>query len=156
MGFATSRSASKAQKQSYDAMKDQVMNEVRKTFRPEFLNRLDDIIVFHELSREQLNNIVEIMVKDLQRRLADRKMGLELSKGAKNWLADAGYDPTYGARPLRRAIERHVENPVSNRILAGDFKEGDTIMVDVVDDELVFSAKQAEPPAERRKGTGGK
>jgi ATP-dependent Clp protease ATP-binding subunit ClpC len=123
-------------------MKDQVMGEVRKVFRPEFLNRLDDILVFHELTREQLGDIVELMVKDLQKRLAERKLTLELTKPAKNWLADVGFDPTFGARPLRRAIERYVENPLSGKILAGDFKEGDSIVVDQVDGELVFSKKE--------------
>ena len=142
IGFATPKSATKAQKQSYENMKEQVMAEVRKTFRPEFLNRLDDIIVFHELSREQLGSIVELMIKDLQKRLAERKLNLELSKPAKTWLADMGYDPTYGARPLRRAIERYLENPLSSQMLAGEFREGDTVIVDLVDDELVFSKKE--------------
>jgi ATP-dependent Clp protease ATP-binding subunit ClpC len=123
-------------------MKEQVMAEVRKTFRPEFLNRLDDIIVFHELTREQIGEIVELMVKDLQKRLAERKLKLELTKSAKNWLGDAGYDPTFGARPLRRAIERYMENPLSSKILSGEYKEGDTAIVDLVDDELVFSKKE--------------
>jgi ATP-dependent Clp protease ATP-binding subunit ClpC len=139
IGFATPKSATKAQRQSYEAMKDQVMSEVRKAFRPEFINRLDDILVFHELSKEQLSKIVELMVRDLQNRLAERKLTLELAKAAKTWLADAGFDPVYGARPLRRAIERYVENPLSSKILVGEFKEGDTIIVDLVDDELVFS-----------------
>jgi len=139
IGFAAPKSATKAQKQSYENMKDQVMSEVRKAFRPEFINRLDDIIVFHELDREQIGLIVELMLKDLQKRLAERKLKLELTKSAKNWLADAGYDPMYGARPLRRAIEKHVENPLSSRILAGEYKEGDTILVDLVDDELTFN-----------------
>jgi ATP-dependent Clp protease ATP-binding subunit ClpC len=136
IGFAT---ATKAQKQSYDNMKDQVLAEVRKTFRPEFINRLDDIIVFHELSREQIGEIVELMLKDLQKRLSERKLKLELTQSAKNWLADTGYDPTYGARPLRRAIERYVENPLAGKILSGEYLEGDTIIVNLVDDELVFS-----------------
>jgi ATP-dependent Clp protease ATP-binding subunit ClpC len=139
IGFATPKSATKAQRASYENMKEQVMAEVRKTFRPEFLNRLDDILVFHELSREQIGEIVELMVKDLQKRLSERKLKLELTKSAKNWLADAGYDPTFGARPLRRAIERYVENPLSSKILSGEYKEGDTVVVDLVDDELVFS-----------------
>jgi ATP-dependent Clp protease ATP-binding subunit ClpC len=143
IGFATPKSATKAQRQSYENMKEQVLAEVRKNFRPEFLNRLDDIIVFHELTREQIGAIVELMVRDLQKRLAERKLKLELTKPAKNWLADAGYDPTFGARPLRRALERHVENPLSSKILAGEFKEGDTVIVDLVDDELVFSKKEA-------------
>ncbi len=142
IGFVTPKSATKAQKQAYDAMKEHVMAEVRKTFRPEFINRLDDIIVFHELTREQIGAIVELMVKDLQKRLAERKLKVELTEAAKNWLADAGYDPTYGARPLRRAIERFVENPLSSKILAGEYKEGDTICVDLVEDELVFSKKE--------------
>ncbi len=143
IGFATPKSATKAQRQSYENMKEQVLAEVRKNFRPEFLNRLDDIIVFHELTREQIGAIVELMVRDLQKRLAERKLKLELTKPAKNWLADAGYDPTFGARPLRRALERNVENPLSSKILAGEFKEGDTVLVDLVDDELVFSKKEA-------------
>ena len=143
IGFATPKSATKAQRQSYENMKEMVLAEVRKNFRPEFLNRLDDIIVFHELTREQIGAIVELMVRDLQKRLAERKLKLELTKPAKNWLADAGYDPTFGARPLRRALERHVENPLSSKILAGEFKEGDTVIVDLVDDELVFSKKEA-------------
>jgi ATP-dependent Clp protease ATP-binding subunit ClpC len=142
IGFATPKSATKAQKQSYENMKDQVLSDVRKTFRPEFINRLDDIIVFHELNREQIGSIVELMVKDLQNRLAERKLKLELTRSAKNWLADTGYDPIYGARPLRRAIEKYVENTLSSKILSGDYKEGDTIIVDLVDDELVFSQKE--------------
>ena len=141
IGFAAPKDATRAQRQSYEAMKEQVMAAVRKTFRPEFLNRLDDIIVFHELAKEQLNQIVDLMIKDLQKRLAERKLNLELTSPAKTWLADAGFDPTYGARPLRRAIERYLENPLSTKILAGEFKEGDTVMVDLVDDELVFSKK---------------
>jgi ATP-dependent Clp protease ATP-binding subunit ClpC len=142
IGFATPKSATKAQRQSYENMKDQVLAEVRKTFRPEFLNRLDDIIVFHELTREQIGQIVEIMLKDLQNRLSERKLKLELTKDAKDWLANAGYDPTFGARPLRRAIERNLENPLSSKILSGEYKEGDTVVVDLVDDELDFRRKK--------------
>lgn len=141
IGFATPQSASKAQRESYENMKEQVLDEVRKTFRPEFLNRLDDIIVFHELTRGQIGEIVELMLRDLQKRLSERKLNLELTKPAKNWLADTGYDPTFGARPLRRAIERYLENPFSSKILAGEYQEGDTVIVDLVDDELVFSKK---------------
>jgi ATP-dependent Clp protease ATP-binding subunit ClpC len=141
IGFATPKNATKAQRQSYEIMKEQVLAEVRKTFRPEFINRLDDIIVFHELTREQIGDIVEIMLKDLQNRLSERKLKLELNKSAKNWLADTGYDPTFGARPLRRAIERYLENPLSSKILSGEYKEGDTIVVDLVDNELDFHRK---------------
>jgi ATP-dependent Clp protease ATP-binding subunit ClpC len=143
IGFATPKDKAKAKKQSYEAMKEKVMTEVKKTFRPEFLNRLDEIIVFHELTEEQLRNIVELMVKDLQKRLAERKLGIELTKEAKSWLAKEGYDPTFGARPLRRVIERSVENPLSAKLLRGEFKEGDTIKVNIGKDGLTFTAKAA-------------
>jgi ATP-dependent Clp protease ATP-binding subunit ClpC len=141
LGFATKRDEARAHKQSYEDMKEKVMAEVKKTFRPEFLNRLDDIVVFHELTAEQLRNIVDLMAKDLQERLAERKLGVELTEKAKSWLAKAGYDPLYGARPLRRAIERYVENPLSTKVLQGEFKEGDTIKVDLKGDALTFTAK---------------
>jgi ATP-dependent Clp protease ATP-binding subunit ClpC len=143
IGFATPKDKAKAEKQSYEAMKEKVMTEVKKTFRPEFLNRLDEIIVFHELTEEQLRNIVELMVKDLQKRLAERKLGIELTKEAKSWLAKEGYDPTFGARPLRRVIERSVESPLSAKLLRGEFKEGDTIKVNIGKDGLTFTAKAA-------------
>jgi ATP-dependent Clp protease ATP-binding subunit ClpC len=122
-------------------MKEKVMTEVKKTFRPEFLNRLDEIIVFHELTEEQLRSIVDLMVKDLQKRLAERKLDIELTEKAKSWLAKEGYDPVFGARPLRRIIERYVENPLSTRLLRGEFKEGDTVKVDLGDGGLTFVAK---------------
>ena len=143
IGFAKPKDADKAKKQSYEAMKEKVMTEVKKTFRPEFLNRLDEIIVFHELTEEQLRQIVELMVKNLQKRLAERKLGIELTEEAKSWLAKEGYDPTFGARPLRRVIERSVENPLSAKLLRGEFKEGDTIKVNIGKDGLTFTAKVA-------------
>ncbi len=143
IGFATPKDTARAKKQNYEAMKEKVMTEVKKTFRPEFLNRLDEIIVFHELTEEQLRHIVELMVKDLQKRLAERKLGIELTEEAKSWLAREGYDPTFGARPLRRLIERSVENPLSSKLLRGEFKEGDTIKVNIGKDGLTFTAKAA-------------
>jgi len=141
IGFATAKGETKARQQSYESMKEKVMGEVKKTFRPEFLNRLDEIIVFHELTEEQLRNIVDLMVKDLQKRLAERKLGVELTEKAKAWLAKEGFDPIYGARPLRRAIERYVENPLSTKLLRGEYGEGDTIIVDLGDEGLTFTAK---------------
>ncbi|MDP2729703.1 MAG: AAA family ATPase [Dehalococcoidales bacterium] len=139
LGFATQRGGAMARQQSYEDMKEKVLNEVKKTFRPEFLNRLDDIIVFHELSEEQLRQIVDLMVKDLQERLAERKLKLEMTDAAKSWLAKVGFDPLYGARPLRRAIERYVENPLSTKVLQGEFKEGSSVVVDLTDDTLTFT-----------------
>jgi len=143
IGFAAQKNKAKAQKQSYESMKEKVLGEMKKVFRPEFLNRLDEVIVFHELTEEQLREIVDLLIRDLQKRLAERKLGLELTKKAKDWLAKEGYDPLYGARPLRRAIERYVENPASTKILRGEFKEGDTIKVGLVKNELTFKVKAA-------------
>jgi ATP-dependent Clp protease ATP-binding subunit ClpC len=145
LGFATRKDKAAAQKQSYEEMKKKVLTELQKQFRPEFLNRLDDIIVFHELSEEQLGKIVDLMVNDLEKRLAERKVGLELTEKAKLWLAKEGYDPVYGARPLRRVIERQVENPLSSKLLRGELKEGDTVKVDLNKEgkELTFKTKAA-------------
>ena len=142
MGFAASKDKARARKSGYEQMKGKVMAEVKKTFRPEFLNRIDEIIVFHELTEEQLRSIVELLVGDLQKRLADRKLGVEITQEAKAWLTEVGYDPTYGARPLRRAIERYVENPLSSKLLQGEFSPGDTIIVERGADELIFSVKE--------------
>jgi ATP-dependent Clp protease ATP-binding subunit ClpC len=136
-----------AEQRSYEDMKEKVMAEVRKTFRPEFLNRLDEIIVFHELTEEHLREIVELMVKDLQQRMIERKLDIVLTEEAKSWLARTGYDPLYGARPLRRAIERYVENPLSGKVLAGEFKDGDTVMVDLEDEQLTFKVEVAKASA---------
>jgi ATP-dependent Clp protease ATP-binding subunit ClpC len=143
IGFAKSREGAKASKQGYEDMKEKVLGEVRKTFRPEFLNRLDEVIVFHQLTEEQLRSIVDLMVRDLQKRLGERKLGLEVTDAAKSWLAKEGFDPVYGARPLRRAIERYVENPLSTKLLRGEFSEGDTVTVDLGEGELTFTAKVA-------------
>ena len=143
MGFATSKDKDKAQKSSYEQMKEKVMAEVGKTFRPEFINRIDEIIVFHELTEEQLRSIVDLLIKDLQKRLADHKLGIEITEKARSWLAEVGYDPTYGARPLRRAIERYVENPLSTKLLQGEFSPGDIVTVDYGADGLIFSIKEA-------------
>jgi ATP-dependent Clp protease ATP-binding subunit ClpC len=143
IGFAARKGEARTRKRSYEGMKEKVMAEVKKSFRPEFLNRLDEIIVFHELTEEQLRNIVELMVIDLQKRLAERKLGVEITEAAKSWLAKEGYDPLFGARPLRRALEHAVENPLSTKLLRGEFKEGDTIVVDLADDGLTFTTKAA-------------
>jgi len=143
IGFTTEDGQKASKEQSYEKMKSKVMAEVRKTFRPEFINRVDGIIVFHELSQEQLQKIVDLMAKDVAGRLAERKITLEISDKAKAWLARIGYDPTYGARPLRRAIERHLENPLSSKLLSGGFKEGDTVLVSLKGDKLTFKKKKS-------------
>ncbi|HEY8773466.1 MAG TPA: ATP-dependent chaperone ClpB [Gaiellaceae bacterium] len=121
--------------------------QLREVFRPEFLNRIDEIVEFHPLSREQIGEIVELQLRRLRRRLAERGLNLELTDEAKEIIAEAGWDPTYGARPLKRALQRLIENPLAKHLLDGDFEEGDTVRVDVKDGEFVFEKAGAAEPA---------
>jgi ATP-dependent Clp protease ATP-binding subunit ClpB len=120
---------------------------MREVFRPEFLNRIDEVVEFHPLSKEQLAEVVELQLGRLRERLAERGLGLELTDAAKEQLVEAGWDPTYGARPLKRAIQRLIENPLALRLLEGEFGEGDTVRVDAEDGELVFASASAAEPA---------
>jgi ATP-dependent Clp protease ATP-binding subunit ClpB len=121
-----------------EVARERVMAVVRESFKPEFLNRLDEILVFHRLEREQLRDIVEIQVDRLRKRLAERRLELELTDAAKDWLAEQGYDPAYGARPLRRLVQKAIGDELAKRLLAGKITEGETIKVDVVDGQLSF------------------
>jgi ATP-dependent Clp protease ATP-binding subunit ClpB len=127
-----------AGEENYDAMKAAVMDEVGHHFRPEFINRIDDVVVFHPLGREHIRKIVDIQLGYLRDRLADRDIRIQLSDAARDKLATAGFDPVYGARPLKRAIQQQVENPLAQEILQGKFKPGDVIDVGVSDDKLDF------------------
>jgi ATP-dependent Clp protease ATP-binding subunit ClpB len=124
---------------NYERMKTAVMEDVAQHFRPEFVNRIDDIVVFHPLGREQIRMIVDIQIEQLRGRLAEREMNLELTDAARDKIAETGFDPVYGARPLKRAIQQRVENPLAQEILAGRFGPGDTITIDVEGDELGFA-----------------
>jgi ATP-dependent Clp protease ATP-binding subunit ClpB len=128
----------------YGQMKDAVMEVVSHHFRPEFINRVDDVVVFHSLGREQIRRIVDIQLDYLRRRLADREMTLELTEAARDRLGEAGFDPVYGARPLKRAIQHQVENPLAQRILKGEFPPGSRIVVDATEHGLSFAARQGE------------
>jgi ATP-dependent Clp protease ATP-binding subunit ClpB len=112
-------------------MRERVTEVLQRELLPEFLNRIDEVVIFHPLSREHLQAIVELQLADLRRRLAERRLGIDLTDAAKARLAEEGYDPVYGARPLRRVIQQRIENPLSLRILEGDFAEGQTVSVDV-------------------------
>ncbi len=131
-----------AGEENYERMKAAVMQTVSQHFRPEFVNRIDDIVVFHPLGREQLHRITEIQVRYLRERLVARDMGLTLTPAALDKLAEAGFDPVYGARPLRRAIQQQIENPLATEILSGKFAAGDTILVDVVDGTITFGKEK--------------
>jgi ATP-dependent Clp protease ATP-binding subunit ClpC len=139
LGFHTQDS-----KASFEKMQERIKDEMNKVFNPEFLNRLDDIIVFHPLSREHISSIVSILLRDVQRRIGDE---VKLTPAAVDFLVEKGYDESYGARPLKRAIQRYIEDPLSEKILVGDFGRGDEIEVDVAPegDRLVFRAVQGTP-----------
>jgi ATP-dependent Clp protease ATP-binding subunit ClpB len=121
----------------------EVMDALRNHFRPEFLNRVDEIIFFHSLDREHMKRIIDIQLAGLVKRLAERKIHVELTDAAKDQLVREGYDPTYGARPLKRTIQRRVLDALALRVLEGDFVEGDTVVVDAGKDGLVFEKRHA-------------
>ncbi|NWF57979.1 MAG: ATP-dependent chaperone ClpB [Fischerella sp.] len=128
----------------YDEMRHRVMEAMRNSFRPEFLNRIDELIIFHSLQKDQLREIVQLQVERLRQRLGDRKMSLKLSDAALDFLAEVGYDPVFGARPLKRAIQRELETPIAKAILRGEFNDGDTIFVDIENERLSFKRLPAE------------
>ncbi len=130
--------------EQYDEMKSRVMDALRSNFRPEFLNRVDEMIIFHALRKDQLREIVKLQIIRLEQRLAERKMSVKLSEDALDFLAEVGYDPVYGARPLKRAIQRELETQIAKAILRGEFTEGDTIFVDVEHERLSFKRLPAE------------
>ena len=126
-----------------EGVRREVMDALRAHFRPEFLNRVDEIIFFHALSQEHLKKIVEIQIRGLMKRLEERKIHVQLTDRTKEVLVREGYDPAYGARPLKRTIQRRVLDPLALRVLEGDFVEGDTIVVDAAGDRLTFAKREA-------------
>jgi len=123
-----------------EKMRTDMESALKKNLLPELLNRIDDVITFHPLTKEHLKSIVDLLIREVERRLAERDIKIEVNEEAKAWLVQKGYDPVYGARPLRRAIQRYVENPISTKILQGEFKEGDTIAIGLEKDNLSFAA----------------
>jgi ATP-dependent Clp protease ATP-binding subunit ClpB len=130
-----------AGEKQYVRMKSEVMERVQAHFRPEFINRIDDIIVFHPLGSEQIRKIVDIQLAGLKTRLAERDLTLELADDARDMLGEAGFDPVYGARPLKRAIQQQIENPLAELILQGQFAPGDRIVVAVEEGALRFEKR---------------
>jgi ATP-dependent Clp protease ATP-binding subunit ClpB len=129
--------------QDTDAVKDQVMTVVRSAFRPEFLNRVDEIILFHRLKKSEMGRIVDIQLVRLQKLLEDRKIVLKLEPSARDWLAEKGWDPAYGARPLKRVIQKSVQDPLAEMILAGKIRDGETVKVSGDKVGLTFNGKMA-------------
>ncbi|RLC62101.1 MAG: ATP-dependent Clp protease ATP-binding subunit [Chloroflexota bacterium] len=121
----------------------QIEAGLKKTFRPEFLNRIDEVIIFHTLTREHVLQIVDLQMKEIEGRLAEQGLSIELTDAAREWLADEGYDPQFGARPLRRTLQRRVENPLALRLLEGEFSPGDVVVIDASEEGLVFTRKES-------------
>ncbi len=142
IGFATKRDGVKEAEAEYEKIKEKVLGQLKRIFRPEFLNRVDKIVVFRPLTREQIKEIVDIQIRRLEPRLSEQRISLEVTEAARERIAEEGYDPDYGARPLRRALQRLVEDPLAEGLLTGEFREGDVVVVDVEDDEIVLRAKE--------------
>ena len=138
---------SQAEGEDTDAVREQVMDMVRAHFRPEFLNRIDEIILFHRLKRDQMTRIVDIQMERLRRLLADRKITLELDDKAKEWLGAKGYDAAYGARPLKRAIQKYVQDPLAELVLQGKLGDGETVKITSGKDGLLINGEAVKQAA---------
>ena len=138
LGFSVSNDE---KKDKYEKLKETVMEELKKQFRPEFLNRIDDIIVFAHLNKEEIREIVDLMLNDLFKRLDERQLKIEVADAAKDYLAKEGYSETYGARPLRRVIQKKVEDVLAEEILTGNYQPNDELVMDVHDDKIVIEKK---------------
>ena len=131
------------EEEDYAAMKEKVLDELKRTFRPEFLNRVDETIVFHSLNKEHIRAIVTLMINEVNERLKEKNISIEVTDKAKDVLAKDGYDPMYGARPLRRVIQRQIEDRLSEELLKRNISVGDTVFIDADEDELTFNKKRA-------------
>ena len=147
LGFSPKTEGDEQRSADYERMKNNVLDEIKKFFRPEFLNRIDDTVVFHALSKEHMHEVVDLMMKDVASGLLEKGINLEVTDEAKDWMANKGYDPLFGARPLRRVIQEHVENRLSDTILEGSLNPGDTAVIDLADDEIVVSSQSPLPVA---------
>ena len=147
LGFATKTDEAKTVQKAYEDMKEKVVGEVKKVFRPEFMNRIDSQVVFHSLSEEHIQQIVSLMLSDVSKSLLEKGIGLKATPEAKHLLGEKGFDPTFGARPLRRLIQNLVEDPLSDSLLRGEFDAGDTVLLELQGDEIVFKKESTEEPA---------
>ncbi len=147
IGFISRADEAKVAQMSYEKMRDKVLDEMKKTFRPEFLNRIDGVVVFHALSKEHIRKIVELMLSQVQAQLKEKDIKLEITDAAKDFLGEKGYDPAFGARPLRRIIERMVEDPLSEALLNGRFRSGETVQIDCQNGEIVLNSAALVSPS---------
>ena len=139
IGFSYARDETDVRRLDYERMKDKVLDEVKQFFRPEFLNRIDAQVVFHSLDRDHIRQIVDLMMKDVEKQLETKKIDIEVTDALRDYVGEKGYDETYGARPLRRVIQDMIEDRLSDEILSGDIAEGDTVRVDYVDEQVVVT-----------------
>ena len=152
MGFAVKADQAQTENQSYDRMKEKVMDEVKRFFRPEFLNRLDATIVFHQLARSEILSIVDLMMVMVGKELAEKDISLEITDAAREYLGEKGFDPVLGARPLRRVIQNEVEDILSDELLGGKIKAGDLALVDLDEDgKIVIRCQKPKPEEEPEK-----
>ncbi|MBM2809570.1 MAG: ATPase domain protein [Chloroflexi bacterium] len=143
-GFMTAQDGEKAKADEYDRMKEKVLGELKNIFRPEFLNRIDASVAFHSLEKSEIRQIVDLMLKRVRTELVEQEMKIEVTMEAKDFLVEKGFDQMYGARPLRRAIQNHIEDPLAEGVLDGRFRRGVTVLIDVQDGELVMTVKEPE------------
>ncbi|MFM9140349.1 MAG: AAA family ATPase, partial [Solirubrobacterales bacterium] len=148
MGFAVTEDETGI---TYEDMKSRIMGELKKSFRPEFLNRIDDVIVFHKLQRDEIRAVVELLMLRVRETLAERGLQIELTEEARDFLVEKGWDPAMGARPLRRAIQRYIEDPLADFVLREELTEGATVMVDVApedsDEDVILTVVESKVPA---------
>src|SRR5579885_2973349 len=137
MGFSRARQDGASEQAEYERMKERLMPEVRQLFRPEFLNRLDDIIMFHALSRAQVRQVLDILLLQTQARLSEQFISLELTDAAKNLIAERGYAPDFGARPLRRTLQEMLQDPLAEGLLKKEFQPGDRVLIDAAPDNTL-------------------
>jgi ATP-dependent Clp protease ATP-binding subunit ClpC len=150
IGFSLKGDASSERQASYERMKEKVLNEVKQYFRPEFLNRIDSQVVFHALSHEHIRSIVDLMLTSMEKQLEEKDITIEVTDPARDWLGEKGYDETFGARPLRRVIQNEIEDHLSDLLLQGDIREGDTVLIDVDDDKKLTLEPKERTKAEKQ------
>jgi len=144
LGFLTASDQDRAKADEYERMKDKVLGELKNIFRPEFLNRIDATVAFHALGKEEIRQIVDLMLNRVRGELVEQEMKIEVTVPAKDFLVEKGFDQAFVARPLRRAIQNYVEDPLAQAFLEGRFHRGDTVFIDCQNDELVMTKAEAE------------
>jgi ATP-dependent Clp protease ATP-binding subunit ClpC len=138
LGFSTKTEDAKTSEEQYQKMKDKVLTAMKNHFRPEFLNRVDATVVFHALSRDHIRQIVELEIREVEGQLTLKGITLDMTDAAKDWIGEKGFDPVFGARPLRRIIQNEVEDRLSEALLEGRFQSGDTVRIDVENEEIIL------------------